>query len=92
MRIGVMIASILMGIFIAGTLVVPFLLWDKTNSLMMHLLGRIIGGVGAWSESMKLYRSQLRMVGIAYVFSLFSAFFNILAIDFNISGSNIVHP
>ena len=69
-------------IFIGGTLMAFLLVFVKINSLMMPFLGRIIGGVKAWQEAIKLYRIQPGMVGIAYLFSILSAFFNVLAIHF----------
>ena len=65
-----------------GTLMALLLVWGKTNSVIMRLLGRIIGGVKAWRQAMKLYRKQAGMVGMAYLFSMLSALFNVLAIHF----------
>lgn len=69
-------------IFIVGTLLALLLVWGKTNSLVLRLLGRIIGGTEAWHESIALYRIQLGMVGMAYIFSMLSALFNVFAIHF----------
>ena len=48
----------------------------------MGMFGRIIGGTDAWHEAMKLYREQRGMLSIAYLFSVGSAIFNVLAIHF----------
>lgn len=67
---------------IIGTIVPLCLIWERTNGFMMRLCGRIIGGADAWREAMRLYRKQPVMLGIAYLFSVGSAIFNVLAIHF----------
>jgi len=68
------------GMLLIGTIAPLFMIWDKTNSFMIRLLGRIIGGADAWHEAMTLYRGQLGMICIAYFFSICSAIFNVFAI------------
>ena len=70
------------GLLLVGTLAPLLLLWNRTNGLMMRLCGRMIGGEEAWHDAMGLYRKQPLMVFIAYLFSLGSAIFNMLAIHF----------
>jgi uncharacterized membrane protein YbhN (UPF0104 family) len=69
-------------IFFVGSFMALLLVWGKTNSVIMRWLGRAVGGVKAWQEAMKLYRVRTGMVVMAYLFSMLSAFFNVLAIHF----------
>ena len=73
---------IIFGILLLGTIASFLIVWDRTNSFILRFLGRIIGGSDAWREAMMLYRQFPGMVAIAYLFSLGSAVFNVLAIHF----------
>jgi len=65
------------------TTVVPLLLiWERTNSVMISLCGKIIGGEEAWREAMKLYRKETGMISLAYLLSVGSVMFNVFAIHF----------
>lgn len=56
------------------------LLWDRTNSLLIRLCGRVVGGVQAWRDAVMFYRSSPGMLALAYICSLGNAFFNALLI------------
>jgi uncharacterized protein (TIRG00374 family) len=73
---------LIVGMLVIGTIVSLLLIWHRTNGFMMRMCGRVIGGVDAWYEAMKLYRERWAMLCIAYFFSAGSAIFNILAIHF----------
>lgn len=75
---------LLAGMLIIVTIAPLLLVSKRTNGPLMRLCGRVIGGVDAWHEAMKLYRGQPRMLCAAYFFSIGSAVFNVLAIHFMI--------
>jgi len=70
------------GVLIVGTITVLLLVWERTNSLLIRICGRIIGGAEAWHEAMELYRKQPGMLCVAYILSAGSAIFNILLIHY----------
>ncbi|MBM4310889.1 MAG: flippase-like domain-containing protein [Deltaproteobacteria bacterium] len=67
-------------LFAAAMLSPLLLLWDRTNSLLLSLCGRVVGGVQAWRDAVTFYRSRPGMLGLAYLCSLGNAFFNALLI------------
>jgi uncharacterized protein (TIRG00374 family) len=73
---------LIVGMLIIGTIAPLLLVCRRTNGLLMRLCGRVIGGADAWHEAVKLYREQPGMLCIAYLFSIGSAVFNVLAIHF----------
>ena len=73
---------LIVGMLVIGTIAPLLLVCERTNGFMMRLCGRIIGGADAWHEAIKLYRKQPIMLSIAYLFSVGSAIFNVLAIHF----------
>lgn len=56
------------------------LLWDRTNSMLLRLCGRVVGGVQAWRDAVMFYRRSPGMLGLAYLCSLGNSFFNALLI------------
>lgn len=67
-------------LFVIAMLSPLLLLWDCTNSLLLRLCGRVVGGVQAWRDAVMFYRRSPGMLGLAYICSLGNAFFNALLI------------
>jgi uncharacterized protein (TIRG00374 family) len=67
-------------LFVAAMLSPLLLLWDRTNSLLLSLCGRMVGSVQAWRDAVLFYRRSPGMLGLAYLCSLGNAFFNALLI------------
>ena len=74
--------GIIGGVVIVGTIAPLLLVREHTNSLLIRLCGRMIGGAEAWHEAMELYRKQPGMLCVAYFLSVGSAIFNVLLIHY----------
>lgn len=79
--IKVWIILIITGLFI-GTVIGMMVVYGKTNWLIIKISGKIAGGKEAWSEAMSLYRKFPGKFSLAYMLSIGSAVFNVLAIHF----------
>lgn len=69
-------------LFIVGMLAPVFLLWDRTNSYLLRLCGRLVGGAQAWQDALSLYCSRPWLFFSAYMCSIVNIVFSALMIHY----------